>query len=222
MELLNINTARATWLFDIRELNPRGKTIMPELLEWLKDTYHFDKAPSSITDLDEQTKALSFERGQFQIKEEIFVDIALKIFNDGIVAETQSSTHDSDSFLEDVLKLAAKDFSLTYKPTMIRNKVYFSELNVESTKSLNGMNPKLAEFAAKITSLVPSRIENHFDFAAIGFWPTIAVPHIVLGPFRFERKLNTHPSENKYYSTAPFHSDDHLKMLDEFELIFMS
>jgi hypothetical protein len=204
MELLNINTARATWL------------------EWLKETYHFDKAPSSITYLDATTNALSCERGQIQIKEEIFVDINLKIFNDGIVAETQSSTHDSDSFLEDVLKLSAKDFSLTNRPTMIRNKVYFSELNVECPKNLNGMNPKLAEFAAKITRLVPSKIENRFDFAAIGFWPTIAVPHIVLGPFRFERKLHTYPSENKYYSTAPFHTDDHLKMLDEFETIFMS
>ena len=219
MELLNINTARATWLFDIRELNPRGKAIMPELLEWLKDNYKFDKAPSSITDLDEKSKALAFERGQFQVKEEIFVDVALKIFSDGLVAESQSSTRDSEAFLEDVLKLAAKDFSLNYKPTMIRNKAYFSELNVESAKSLNGMHPKVAEFAAKISRLVGGREEKRFDFAAVGFWPNEFVPH---GPFRFERKLNTHPSENRYFSSAPFHTDDHLKILDEFESLFMS
>jgi hypothetical protein len=206
----------------IRELNPRGKTIMPELLEWLKETYHFDKAPSSITDLDEKTRALAFERGQFQAKEEIFVDISLKIFNDGIVAETQSSTHDSEAFLEDTLSSATKDFSLAYKPKMIRSKIYFSELYVESVKTLSGMNPRVSEFAAQIASLVPNNAGTGIEFASLGFWPIHPQSHAVIGPFRFERKLHTLPGENKYYATAPLHTDDHLKMLDEFESIFMS
>jgi len=154
----------------------------------------------------------------------MFVDVALKIFNDGLVAETQSSTHDSDAFLEDVLISATKDFSLAYKPQMIRNRVYFSELYMESLRSLNGINTKISQFAAKLTGLVPNKVENLFECAAIGFWPTYATArsNIVIGPFRFERKLNTLPTENKYYSTAPMHTDDHIALLQEFESTFMS
>lgn len=222
MELLNVSMARSVWIFPISELNPRGKTVMPELLEWLKDNYSFDKAPSSVAELDPTTKAFVFERGQFQVKEEIFIDVGLKVFNDGLVAETQSSTHDSDAFIEDVLTEATKEFSLAYKPQMIGRKLRFSELYVHSMKALAGINPKASEFAAKIANLVPAKLGIPFDVAAFGFWPTqLTVPPIVLGPFRIERKLNTLPAEGKYYSTAPLHTEDHLQLLDEFESSFM-
>jgi hypothetical protein len=223
MELLNVNVARSVWLFPISELNPRGKTVMPELLEWLKDNYSFDKGPSSVAELDPTTKAFVFERGQFQVKEEIFVDVGLKVFNDGLVAETQSSTHDADAFIEDVLTEGAKEFSLVYKPQMIGKKLYYSELYVYSAKSLVGINPKASEFAAKIASSVPAKLGMPFEVAAFGFWPTQPpVPPIVLGPFRIERKLQTLPTEGKYYSTAPMHTEDHLQLLDEFESVFMA
>src|SRR6266446_285007 len=102
MELLNIVTARAVWLFDISELNPSGKTIFPDIFEWLKDAYNFDSAPKSITDVD-STKAFVFSRGTFQVREEIFVDVELKVYSDGFIANTWSSTHHSEAFLEDAL-----------------------------------------------------------------------------------------------------------------------
>jgi len=222
MELLNIVSARVVWLLDIAELNPRGKTIMPDFLDWLKENYHFEKAPSSVTDLDEKTKSLVFERGQFQAKQEIFVDVELKIYNDGLIAETQSSTHDSEAFLGDALQEATKEFNLAYKPEMLRNKLYFSELYIRSAKNLVGVNPKLADFAAKIANLVPSPMGIPYEFAGFSFWATKAMPHVVLGPFRLERKLGTFPEERKYYSTSPTHTEDHLKLLDDFEATFMS
>jgi hypothetical protein len=223
MELLTVHMGRAIWLFDLAELNPRGKSLMPELLEWLKDTYNFETAPSKITELDPTTKALLFERGRIQVREEVFVDIGLKVFNDGLVAETQSSTRDADAFLEDLMVSATKEFNLTFKPRMIRHKLYFSELFVFSEKTLTGVHPKAAEFAAKIDSFVPSRLGAPFQVSAFSFWPTqTTAPPVVIGPFRFERKLQTNPSEGKYYSTAPLHTDDHLRLLEEFESIFMS
>src|SRR5258708_2819668 len=115
MQLLNVNTARSAWLFDTAELNPRGKALFPDLFEWLKDAYDFQKIPSSMTDVDD-TKAFVFSTGQYQAKEEIFVNVELKIYNDGLVANTQSSTRDTDRFLEDVLISASAEFSLNFRP----------------------------------------------------------------------------------------------------------
>ena len=123
MELLSVLTARSVWLFDLAELNPGGKSVFPELFDWLKETYNFEKAPKSVEDAD-PTKALVFSRGKYQAQEEIFVHVAeLKLYNDGLIATTQSSTRDTDAFLDDVLKTASQEFSLSYKPEMIRRKL---------------------------------------------------------------------------------------------------
>jgi len=157
MELVNVTTARVVWLFDIVELNPRGKTIMPELLEWLGEEYHFEKSPKSSTDLDE-SKALTFSRGTFQAAEEMFVDIEVKIFSDGLVANSASSTRHTEAFLEDVLRSAVEEFILSFKPQIIRRKLYFSELVVRSSKDIGGINPKVTQLASKILEYLPDNI----------------------------------------------------------------
>src|SRR5260370_6959852 len=121
MELVSVATARVAWLFDIAELNPRGKSIFPEILEWLEEEYHFEKAPKSATGLDEN-KAFSFSRGKFQAGEEIFVDVELKIFTDGLVATSSSSTRHTEAFLDTVLMSAADAFILASKPGTVRLK----------------------------------------------------------------------------------------------------
>ena len=218
MELLNVSMARVVWLLDIAELNPRGKSIMSELLEWLKDEFHFEKAPKSVTELDPQTKALSFERGQFQVREEIFVDVSLKIFNDGIIGETYSSTRDSEEFLKDVLETAKREFNLAYRPETVRAKMCTSELFVRSSRSLVTLNPQLSPLAARIRQLLPTKPAVDYETASIALWPVAApLPNASLAQFRFERKLGGLWSENKYYSSAPLHTDDHLALLNEFE-----
>jgi hypothetical protein len=221
MELLNVNTARVVWLFDIAELNPRGKSLFPEILEWLKEEYHFEKAPATVADLDE-TKALTFSRGQFQVRDEIFVDVELKLFSDGLVANTQSSTRDTETFLEDVMKTAIKEFSLAFRPDTIRFKLYASEIYVRSVKQLVGINPRLLEFSSQIASLIPGNEHLSYEFAGLKFWPTHPMPNVSIAPFEFERKLNSLPKENKYYSRAPLHTDHHITMLGEFEAAFMA
>src|SRR5437016_1435077 len=153
MELLNVIAARSVWLFDIAELNPRGKALFPDLFDWLKDSYNFQKVPSSLTDVDD-TKAFVFSTGQYQAKEEIFVGVELKIYNDGLIANTQSSTRDTDRFLEDVLISASAEFSLNFRPEMIRKKLYVSELNVFSQK--NFVHPGLEKFGTKISQATSS------------------------------------------------------------------
>jgi len=216
MELLNVGTARAVWLFDVNELNPRGKTFLPDLLEWLKDAYKFESSPSSVTDLDKESKTWSFVRGSFQVRDEIFVDVSLKIYTDGLVADTWSSTHDSEAFLADVLKSASEEFNLAYKPETVRRKNYLSDVNVYSTMDLLTVNPKLAQFAEKI-----SRLVNHeFEFAGLDFWPRQFYPLNEISSFSLVRKLKTDRDEHKYFSRAPFHTDDHLHLLEEIEQAF--
>jgi len=217
MKVINVAGARSVWLFDINDLNPRGKDIMPELLEWLKDNYHFDKAPTSIEQLDEKTKALKFERGRFQIKEEIYITVGLEIYNDGIVAYSNSSTRDSEAFAEDLLSFTAKEFSLPYDPEIIKAKMQTSELIVRLDSPLNNLNPKLLNFAAKVTSLCGYSDVPQFEVSGIGFGNDPVRSRLKLAGFMVERQNNTEYAQNRFYSKAPVHTDQHEELLMDFE-----
>jgi hypothetical protein len=219
MELLNVITARSVWLCDINELNPRGKALYPDLFDWLKDAYNFRKVPSSPTDVDD-TKALVFSGGNYQAREEVFVDIEIKLYTDGLIANTHSSTRDTDRFLEDVLISASAEFNLNYKPDMIRKKLYLSELHFISPKNL--VNPDLEEFTKTISQAVSTSTRTEFEFSGVSFWPRQSFPPLAISPFQIERKINTDRNEHKFFSRAPMHTDDHLRLLADFEERFMA
>lgn len=215
MELLNVVAARSTWLFDINDLNPKGKSLFPELIEWLKDNYSFTVAPASPADLDKDVKGPIFKGGSFQVRDEIFVNVELSVFDDGLVANTYSSTRDTETFLEDVLTTAAKEFSLNYKPSMLRKKVPLSEVNIRLDHPMSRLNPGLAEFARKISELSPQK--SDFELGGVSFWTDTSETALKLAAFSIERRVNAPFSENRFYSKASLHTDDHLGMIGEFE-----
>jgi hypothetical protein len=217
MKIVNVVSAKSIWLFDINDLNPRGKDIHPELLEWLKDNYHFDKAPASIEQVDPKTQALKFERGRFQIKEEIYISVDLEVYNDGIVANSRSSTRDTDTFIEDVLSSASKEFSLVYDPGMIRDRMHTSELTVRLDRLLSSLNPKLAEFADKITTACGHNNIPNFELNSIGFGNDIVMSRLKLAGFLLERQAKAPYSERRFFSRAPVHTDQHEQLLLELE-----
>src|SRR5262245_52187553 len=120
MQLLSVFNARAVWILPLADLNPRGRAIGFDIIEWLKRTFDFKKYPSSVLDLD-QNKAFVFSGGTFRFVDEGGNDnrvaVELSIYNDGIVASTRSSTKDADRFIEQGLNAAASMFDLVYTPT---------------------------------------------------------------------------------------------------------
>lgn len=219
MRILNVAGAKSVWLFDISDLNPRGKDIIPEALEFLKDNYHFDKAPASIEQLDEKTKALKFERGRFQVKEEFYIAVGLEIYKDGFVATCNSSTRDSEKFMEDVLSFTAKEFSLPYEHGLIKAKMRTSELIVRLDLPLSNINPKLRDLAAKVTALAGYTTIPSFEVSGVGFGNNPVESWLKVAGFMVERQEDTRYSENRFYSKAPVHTDEHEELLKEFEEI---
>jgi len=217
MELISVQRARTVWLSETGDMNPRGQSIGKELIDWLAESYHFAKVPSSILDLEKDSNALAFLSGQFKAREE-FVAVELRMYRDGFVADTRSSTEDADAFLRDALDSAVKKFGLTFRPEMIRKILYLSELIVRCNRSISDLNPKLKSFSEKISSLAGMQSHPLFDVFGIAFWHDPQISSKV-AQFRFERRANTPASENMYYSVAPLKTADHLSILNELEKI---
>jgi hypothetical protein len=223
MKLKSVITARAIWLFDIQDLNPKGKSIFPDLFEWLKEQYHFGKFPKAIDDRD-QHGGWAFSDGDFQVKEEIFIAADLAIYSDGLVATTHSSTSDTEAFMENVLESACKDFSLVFDPQMVRRKMYLSEINVTAEGSLSVINPALSEFARQISSALSLDGAQEFQPVGISFGSDQTITPIskqLFTGFSLERKIGAPFSENRYWSKAPLPTDQHLSLLEEFERTLM-
>jgi hypothetical protein len=134
-----------------------------------------------------------------------------------LLAGTHSSTHDTDAFLLDVLRSAAEEFGLYFDPTIIRSKIYLSEITVRMEQSLRTLNPKLARFAERLSMIHGHKCAGPFEVGGISFWADTSMAALKFAPFLLERKLNAPFSENRYYSKAPLHTDEHVRLLEDFE-----
>jgi hypothetical protein len=203
MELSKVITARSVWLFDLDELNPRGRRVEP-IFETIKARYHFAEAA-----LDEKKSGYIFKKGRWGSgQSELDID-SLEIFNDGVVVNTRSDTADSDAVLEDAFSwlwveygLGSEDFST--KP----RKQYISELVVRSP----GAN---LDKGLGILLTIKDSIAQAIGMAA----PLIETQAVVFGSsdkrnlFTFERRIGEPFSSAKYFSTAAMRTADHLELL---------
>ncbi len=218
MKLLSVKQARSIWLVHLIDINPRGRSLLP-LISSINAKYKFLQFPTKAEELD-LGKGIKFVSGSFQKDSQSDIIIDLTIFNGGLVADSRSSTEDSDAFLDEFLTWIAADFGFVSYQEVLRSKVYLSELWVQTDKSLNALNPKLENFSEKLTSLIVGHSHHPIAFEAscIYFWtdPTVVDPP---GPFRFERANDAPFYQNRYYSAAPLQTDVHLEMLIELESI---
>jgi len=236
VKIIHTRLARSIWLFDIRDLNPRGKDLLGDLIEWLKDAYQFDVAPdpdnpvpsgpsNKLPPAPVQSPApphapggFLFQRGRFQAREEFFIEITnLTIYNDGIVVDAASSTEDADRFVEDLLNSAAREFALTYDSDTVRRRLYLSQLILRSDASLEALNPALNTFAERLTRALADP-QPRFKIAGLTFWsePNESGLHRI---FSLERQTGTSFGERRYYSQAPFPTGVHYALLEELERV---
>jgi len=219
MRLLSINLARSIWMFPIAELNPRGRHLY-QVYQSIIEKYRFTDYPKVISEVNLQ-EGIKIQNGVIEKTDKEPVSVNLTIYNDGLLAETRSSTTDSDAFLEDLLVWLSGEFDLSYEPEMIRTKVYVSELHIRMEQKLEVLNPSLEEFSKELSLKVPGYGEISLEASGISFWTD---PSKVgrATPFRLERQEGMPFKENRYYSMAPLPTELHLEMLEEFERILTS
>jgi hypothetical protein len=215
MELLGVFKAQAVWLFDANDLNPRGKYIFPDLIDWLRKTYQFQQTPKSPNDVDE-SKGLAFKQGAFRLGADL-VTVEFTLYTDGVIANTYSSTQATDLFIEDVIKGARQEFGLKYAPNLVRSKTYLSEVTVRLDASFSKINPKLSAFADKVSKAHEYPGVGSFEIGGISFWTDNSKSVLKMAPFTIERKVNAPFSENRYFSRASLNTEVHLKLVTEFE-----
>jgi len=209
MKLLSVGLARAMWSFDVSELNPGGKDIFVHAVPAIVEDYKFKSYTRPSEDL---SQGIKFTNGEFAKDDGTVLAVNCTIFSDGVAADTYSSTADSEILLEEILG-SLPSLGLVYRPEMVRRRFYVSQLNVRCDKQLCALNPKLVEFAKRISSAVG---ETVYDFSALEFWPD-QTRVVKPANFSFQHKINDPHGSDHYWSQAALPTEMHLEFLEEFE-----
>lgn len=220
MKLLHIATARSIWILSLQDLNPRGQAITQESIDRISDRYNFQSPPTLASAIEAQRKneAVHFAAGSFLSSAGIDIAVDLKVYNDGFLADCRSNTKDSESFLADLVAWLPGGLALPKTEVSILKRLYVSEMIVKPDSPLALINPKLSGLAQKLSSLVPKGSPTSYDISslAIATDPKDGTP---LVGFKFERQVNMPFNQNRYYTSAPIHTDDHWSLLESLEAI---
>lgn len=198
MEILNVRTARSIWLFDARDL------------------YHFlvwPKNPEELSWTTSSAKGIKFVDGSFSMENQLR-SVSVTFYNDGIIADTGSTTRHADIFLDDILGFAAHHFGVQYRPDLVHKKLYVSELIVRPKYDLSAMCDKIGRVAAALNAISPGPELQWFGFE---LRPDPRPDSGDKPSFRFEREIGMPAAHNRYYSLAHLTTENHAQLLNDFE-----
>lgn len=196
------------------DLAPRGTVFWPDAARAIAERFAFQKYPQALEQFDEQ-KGVEFHYGKWNG----LVVEKLTIFNTLITLETRSNTSDSKKILEDMLLWATAKFKLNYKPGDIKKFGYVSSVTFYSDAPLLEPVAPISTLAAKTSKLVSEFWGENIKYEGL----QISVGHDPLlrrygiANFFITHRAETKFSEHKYFSEAPLPTDDHLRLLEEYE-----
>jgi hypothetical protein len=209
MKVLSVGLARVFLVFDISEINPTGKDIYVHLLPALLDDYKFKTSPKPGEDLSQGMKLTG---GEFVKEDGTVLNVNVTIYSDGIAADTFSSTKDSEEFLATALS-ELPDAGFVWEPSMIRRKMYLSQLNVKCSASLDFLNPELSVIAKKLSEMCGAV----FGVAAFELWPD-QTQKINPANFSFQRKVGEPLDTDRFWSQAALPTEQHVELLTSLEV----
>jgi hypothetical protein len=188
----------------------------PDLVRGLQEKFRFVEVPVRLEELD-TSKGASFRHGAFNgAVIELF-----QIYDNGILADSKTSTEHIDEFIDAALAWAAERFHLTYsESTTAQRRGYVSQIEVTSQKELfrplsklkvigELIGEKVTGYGKECPPFQPSGFHLSTDFNADG---TMTADRFV-----FEYRGGIPFGQNTYYSTAPLATQDHMRVLKRIE-----
>ncbi|HWS90020.1 MAG TPA: hypothetical protein VN282_23830 [Pyrinomonadaceae bacterium] len=215
MRLLSILQARTVAFLEVDELFTRHHILGPEFTPKVAERYGFLKVPEKLEDFLDEQKGIQFAFGRW----EGTVINQLALYAHGIAVETAASTDISEKILHDMLKWGANTLNINYHQDMIKRRAYVSGLLFSTEVSLNALHPKLRGVGERLSTSVANSLGHVFPYEVTGVFfgydTTHTKPNAPI--FTIERRADVPFSENKYFSTAPLPTDEHLRLLKDFE-----
>ena len=214
MKVIAQESNRVTILFPLEEVLPLEGLNGPDVIVGVQQRYGFLKVPDAAMTKEEASKnGYKFGTGHYLLKEKKNGILEFAVYSDGIVAEAKNSEI-GEAFLDDAIKFFQSEFG--FRKFITKPRTYFyNQMVAEFEKplkklisSFDGISGAIAKYA---------EIELPIEFARLD----IQVDNLgVKGPapkFILERRANAAFELERYYSSAPLRSEDHVAVLKNIE-----
>jgi hypothetical protein len=214
MKLAAIHLSKVTALVEVADLVRDGKVFVPDLIKAITTRFEFRKFPDDPASFG-QPGGLVFEIGKW----DGLPIYKLTLFNDGIVLETSATTEETEKALYEILKWGT-ELGLVFDERMISRLLVVSSLAVYLDINLDDLHPVLKRLAAITSERQSERmtIPLAYRTSGIAIGASTLTSKFPTAAFTIERRLDVPDSTNKYFSSAPLHTAEHLNALEEFEI----
>ncbi len=203
----------------VEEYAPDAWPSFQETVDLVRKTYNFVSCPV-VAPGAPLPPVQVYSGGKFENDGHSFAITQLVMATDGDIAVAGNTNH-AEIFLDHLVNLLNKEFGYKIQTENLA-KSYRSDLVVEFEKSLEEANPIISKIQSIVqiygTKRRNPRYLTRINFAEnIGVTVASAVDGVENTEFLIERRAG-HPMEaNRYYSSAPMKTEDHILALEEIE-----
>jgi hypothetical protein len=216
VQLVAVRTARVIAHLNAEELNPSGRPLAHDFMKAFVERYKFIKYPQTPDEItDTEQKGLVFELGKWN---DVGID-KLVLLDWGIITDTRASTESSEKVLQDMLNWGAETFGLSNRPDLITRRQYVSEIIFTSDMTLSIANARLNNLGNRVTESIARHFGQTlpYEINAIDFHFDTTQSKQFFAHLRIERFASAPFSDKKYYSGAPLPTEEHLRLIHDFE-----
>jgi hypothetical protein len=135
MEIISLDSGRATWLFPTEEFFSLGGADPMAIVHGVAQRYQFRNAPENLTREEIDKNGLKFSAGIYEFKGKRVGLGDFILYSDGIVAFSNTTEH-SDAFLDDLMRYVIREFQFRQPISPIK-KMLFSTVTVEFRSGLS-------------------------------------------------------------------------------------
>jgi hypothetical protein len=220
MKLISYEISRLLWLVVMDEIRPWSGSYMPEVYNRIRDRYLFVAAPKDVEDAIRG--GAKFLHGTFQLNGEQIAVHEMGIYSDGIIIGASTTDH-ADAIADDLISWAVSDLRLR-PPSSVRPRTYTSNLIVDFDKIPHGPLVQYEVMSRRLSAaLKASRgwdLPIELQRLAFQADPTNLLPHMMpqtSTQFAIERRAGMPFSDNRFWSTAPLRTREHINVLELIE-----
>lgn len=215
MKIISQDICRVTVLFPLEEIVPLEGINGPEAIAKIQQRYEFLKTPDPAIGREDAAKnGYKFGTGQISLNGKKSIVVEFAIYTDGIVADAKNSEI-AEKFLDDIILFMQNEFGFrqfTTEPT----RHFWNQAVIEFERPLEGLFPSFDNVSGAISRFLGAGTLMRFARLDLqgekGPTPNSAPPKFVL-----ERRAGIPFDRERYYSSAPLRTEDHVAVLEEIE-----
>jgi hypothetical protein len=222
MKVIGVEYGRVSLLVDLLELGTRTGIYLPEAALFVQGRYAFVHAPSVPTQ-DKAQPMYRFEQGRLDTGKAQYSISAFEIHPHGLVVQG-TDTDAAEAFFEDFFVFGAEHLHIK-KPEREPTKIFLSAMVVEFAEDANKFLSKWKEiskvFSGQLESNYGIKESAQLSRVALQADPQSVAPRLaaLVNEFTIERRIYEPFSHQRFFTSAPLRTDDHIVLLQKIEQI---